>query len=163
RLGLDESILDGALKLVGMGNSETDSLLDSIYDMRDRISSEEAAVRLNRKRAERERQKLEERLAEIEIERERIIVQTRAQMEAEIEELRQELLQVRRGLRQASSQNTLKQLGKNMQAIAEKPREGLNLEPLITAADPHPARQRTLRVGDTVLVKTINTKGEITR
>jgi DNA mismatch repair protein MutS2 len=97
RLGLDESILDGALKLVGMGNSETDSLLDSIYDMRDRISSEEAAVRLNRKRAERERQKLEERLAEIEIERERIIAQTRAQMEGEIEALRQELMQVRRG------------------------------------------------------------------
>ncbi|MBK8434270.1 MAG: endonuclease MutS2 [Chloroflexi bacterium] len=163
RLGLDESILDGALKLVGMGNSETDSLLDSIYDMRDRISSEEAAVRLNRKRAERERQKLEERLAEIEIERERIIAQTRVQMEGEIEALRQELMQVRRGLRQASSQNTLKQLGKNVQTIAEKPREGLNLEPLITAADPHPARQRTLRVGDTVLVKTINTKGEITR
>ena len=162
RLGLEESILDGALKLVGMGNSETDSLLDSIYDMRDRISSEEAAARLARKRLEREQKKLEERLADIELERERIMAETRTQMEGEIEALRQELIQVRRGLRQASSQNTLKQLSKNVQAIAERPREGLNLEPLI-APEAHPARQRPLRVGDTVLVKTLNTKGEITR
>lgn len=161
RLGLDTSILDGAMKLLGTESTESEQLLDSIYDMREKIAAEEAAIRLNRKRIERERQKLEERLTDIEVERERLLQETRQEMEKEMEAIRAELQQVRRGLRQATSQNTIKQLSRNVQQIAEKPREGLEMIPLVSPADTQ--RRRALRVGDIVLVKTLNTKGEITR
>ncbi|MCB0033503.1 MAG: Smr/MutS family protein, partial [Anaerolineales bacterium] len=159
RLGLDDSILDDALRLLGTESSETETLLDSIYDMREKISSEEAAIRLERKRIERDRKKLEQQLSDIEPERQRIVEETRAQMAAELDEVRREIQQVRRRLSDAQSKNTLKQLSRNVQEIEEQPREKMELSPIVEPAEP--ARKRKLKVGDTVLVKTINTKGDV--
>lgn len=159
RLGLDNSILDAALRTLGTESSETETLLDSIYDMREKIASEEAAIRLERKRIERERQKLERQLEDIEPERQRIVEETRTQMAAELEEVRREIQQVRRRLVDAQSKNTLKQLSRNVQEIEEQPRENMELTPIVEPSEP--GRKRQLKVGDTVLIKTINTRGEI--
>lgn len=159
RLGLDNSILDDAMRLLGTESSETETLLDSIYDMREKISSEEAAIRLERKRIERDRKKLEQQLSDIEPERQRIVEETRAQMAAELDEVRREIQQVRRRLSDAQSKNTLKQLSRNVQEIEEQPREKMELSPIVEPSEP--ARKRKLKVGDTVLVKTINTKGDV--
>ncbi|MGD2049719.1 MAG: endonuclease MutS2, partial [Chloroflexota bacterium] len=44
RLGVSESILDEALELVGASSSKAESLLDSIYEMREKITSQEAGT-----------------------------------------------------------------------------------------------------------------------
>lgn len=159
RLGLDSTILDQAMKILGTGSSETTQLLDSIYDMREKMASEEASVRLLRKKIERERQQLLDQLANIDPERQRVLAEARAQADKELEALRAEIRQVRQSLRSAQSQNTLKQLGKNVEAIAEKQREALEAQPLL--AEPEVKRVRRLQVGDTVRVKSLNTKGEV--
>jgi len=78
RLGLDDTILDDALALLGAGTNRAESLLDSIYDIRERISSQEAATRLALRRVEDERDALQSRLDNIDQERQEVLAATRA-------------------------------------------------------------------------------------
>ncbi|MCA9981114.1 MAG: hypothetical protein KDD89_09775, partial [Anaerolineales bacterium] len=165
RLGLDETILDAALSLLGAGSSETETLLDSIYDMREKIASEEAAIRLNRKRIEHQHGKLETKLAEIEVEREQILRSARAEAREELEAIRAEISQVRRKLRDAQSLNQMKQLARNVDKIEDQPREGFAAEPLVSPVEKESSspRPRMLKVGDTVRVKQLGMQGEVMR
>src|SRR5690606_34826365 len=128
RLGLDETILDDALHLIGTGSTRAESLLDSIYDIRDKISSQEAATRLALKKVQEERDALQARLDDIEAERERVLAEARQQAEAELEEMREELREVRQRIRQGRragdlSLNTLKELGKQITEVEERVQE----------------------------------------
>ncbi len=163
RLGLDETILDAALGLLGAGSSETETLLDSIYDMREKIASEEAAIRLNRKRIEREHLQLERKLLEIEAERDRILAEARAEAHTELEAIRAEITQVRRKVRDAQSLNQMKQLSKNVDGIETQPRTGFRAEPLVRPAEQASSgpRPRMLKVGDTVRIKSLGMQGEV--
>lgn len=164
RLGLDNSILDGAMASLGIGNSETEQLLDSIYDMRDRIASEEAAARLARRRSERDHEKLQQRLEEIEVERQQILKETRSTVENELESIRKEINKVRKQVGQAESKNMLKKLGRQITDIENRPLSSLTQTPLIDSVMPKPSngqKRRKLRLGDEVFIKTIKSKGEI--
>ncbi|MFK7805109.1 MAG: endonuclease MutS2 [Anaerolineae bacterium] len=164
RLGLDNSVLDGAMGRLGIGNNETEQLLDSIYDMRERIASEEAGARLARRRAERDREKLQTRLEEIQIERDRVLKEARNQVEEELDQIRKEINRARKQVGQAESKNMLKKLGKQIDDIEQRPLASLTQTPLIDSVMPKTPKgqqPRKLRVGDTVFIKTINTKGEI--
>ncbi len=163
RLGLETSILDGAMGRLGEGSSETTELLDSIYDMRDKIAAEEASARLARRRAERDREKLNERLAEIEVEREQVLQEARRQVEAELEAIRQEIRRVRSQLHGAESKNKLKRLARDVDEIEERPLASLSPTPLIDSVMPDrpESEKRQLQVGDEVYIKTIKAKGEI--
>jgi DNA mismatch repair protein MutS2 len=166
RLGLDETILDEALKLVGAGSTEAENMLDSIYEMRERINSQEAGTRLALKQAENERDILRERLARIEAERQQVLAEAHAQAELELEAMREELREMRRKVRDAESLNQLKKLQKQTEEI-----EGGRVRDLEKAAAPERTRQEEierkrrkpedLRVGDTVLIRTLGAKGEI--
>ena len=166
RLGVDNSILDDAMNRLGIGNSETEQLLDSIYDMRDKIASEEAAARLARRRAERDREKLQQKLDEIEPERERILQEARAEVEAELVKLRKEIARVRKKLNNTESKNTVKRLTREVNEIEARPLSSLTDTPLIDSVMPKkpakPTKPRKLQVGDEVFIKTLRTKGEIT-
>ncbi len=164
RLGLDETILDDALTLLGAGSTRAATLLDSIYDIRERISSQEAATRLALQKVERERDELQQRLDRIDAERDEVLAEARRQAQEEIEVVREELRRVRSQLRAGRgeadvSANALKQLGKELQQV----------ESGLQESAPAPPSQRramrrlrdTLQVGDRVLVKSLNQSGEI--
>ncbi|NLF66645.1 MAG: endonuclease MutS2 [Chloroflexi bacterium] len=164
RLGLDETILDDALRLLGAGSAHASTLLDSIYDIRDRISSQEAATRMALQKAERERDELQERLNEIDAERDEILAEARRQGQAELEALREEIQRIRKQLRSGRgdgelSGTILKQLG----------REVDQAEAALHAEVPEPPSQRrsvrrlreTLQAGDRVLVRSLNKSGEV--
>jgi DNA mismatch repair protein MutS2 len=164
RLGLDETILDDALALLGAGSTRAATLLDSIYDIRERISSQEAATRLALQKVERERDDLQQRLDRIDVERDEVLAEARRQAQEEIEAVREELRRVRSQLRAGRgdadvSANALKQLGKELQQVES------NLQESTPA--PHSQRRamrrmrETLQVGDRVLVKSLNQSGEI--
>lgn len=164
RLGLDETILDDALALLGAGSERAESLLDSIYDIREKISSQEAATRLALEQVEEERDELRERLAAIEGERQEVLADARQEVQRELEEVRAELKRLRQEVRDQrdrdTSLNALKQLGKQVDSVEADLQERED-----EAAAPSRRRLRTLRetleVGDVVRVKSLNTKGEI--
>lgn len=162
RLGLDDTILDEAIKLVGTGSHKAEGILDAIYQLRDKITAEEAATRLALREAEQERERLHQRLEQIEGERRHILQEARDQAKADLEAVQNELRQMRRQMRDAASLNALKKVTQQVEEL-----ETAQNRPLETAVSPiTPAKPRKkggkgLQVGDIVLVKTLNTKGEI--
>ncbi len=159
RLGLDNTILDDAMHLVGEGSHEAENLLDSIYALRDKILSEEAGTRLAMRQAEEERDALTRRLEQIEEERDQILAETRLLAQREVAALQEELKSVRRNIRDADSINKLKKLGKQTEQIEADllTKNG----PLVMKVDKPVAKRPSLQVGDTVLITSLNTKGEV--
>jgi DNA mismatch repair protein MutS2 len=161
RLGLSETILDEALDLVGTSSGKAESLLDSIYEMREKITSQEAGTRLALKQATDERERLRERLENIESERRKILEETKLQAELELEEVREEIRQIRRKLRDAESLNRLKKLQKETEDVEEDLQIALEPELLVEETKKPRKKPQDLRVGDTVLVTSLGAKGQI--
>ena len=165
RLGLDETILDDAMHLLGAGSERAETLLDSIYDIREKISSQEAATRLALREVEEERDALQARLDEIEAERQEVLAEARAEVQEEVDAVREELRRVRKQLRSGRresdlSLNALKKLSREVTQAEQQ----LEPEPVEVSPTP-PGKVRkmreTLEVGDTVLVKSLNAKGDV--
>ncbi len=165
RLGLHETILDDAMRQVGAGSHEAEDMLDSIYSLREKMEAEEAGTRLALREADATRNRLQKRLQEVETEREQILIEAREQADEELEAIRAELRRARRLLRDAASINKLKQIGKDVELIEET-----QVEPIVPRKKVAPDGQakkktrqtrRALQVGDTVLVKSLDTKGEV--
>ena len=158
RLGLEQTILDEGLALVGAGSREAENMLDSIYELREKIQSEEAATNLALRKAEAERDELAARLQTIEAERRRVLADAQAQAEAELEAIREEIGAVRRQVREAASINQLKKLGKEIDAIES----GQVAEIVPAVEQPESKRKKlNLEVGDIVKIIPLNTKGEV--
>ena len=169
RLGLDETIITDALALLGQGSSAAETMLGSIYDIREKMLSDEAATRVARKQAEETKAELAARLQAIEQERENILIEARAKAEAELHEVREEIRRAQKRLRHVSSATSVKKLKQDMAQVAEelanRPVDAPLTESLpepepVKAKPAKPARKHFL-VGDTVLVKTLNVKGDI--
>ena len=165
RLGLDETILDEAMHLVGAGSHEAEDMLDSIYSLREKMEAEEAGTRLALRDAEANRDRLQKRLQEVEGERERILETTRAQADEELETIRAELRRARRNIRDAASLNLLKKIGKEVEQVEEE--QVKPIVPHIKVATEGLSKKkvretrRALRAGDAVNVKSIGARGEI--
>jgi DNA mismatch repair protein MutS2 len=160
RLGLDETILDDAMRQLGVGSHEAENMLDSIYDLREKMESEEAGTRLALREAESQRDELAKRLAEIEAERRQILADSREEAKAEIEAVQAELRRARRQIKDAASLNQLKKVSKEVSDIEET-----QLKPVAPAVprpqSPNKQMRRKLEVGDTVLVKSLDRRGEV--
>jgi DNA mismatch repair protein MutS2 len=117
RLGLDETVLDDAMRLAGAGSNEAESMLDAIYALRDKISSEEAAARLALREAEEERDHVARRLEQIEEERQLILRKAKEEAEAKLAAIEAELRQARREIRDAASLNKLKKVNKRLESV----------------------------------------------
>lgn len=162
RLGLDDSILDESMQLIGSNSNEAEGLLDSIYEMREQISSQEAGTRLALRQAVSERDQLRERLKNIEIERTEILKTTRQEAEQEIKEVQKELRLVRRQLRDAGSLNRLKKLQKQTVEIEDQLNVSMkSISPVIEQPAKQRRKSRDLQVGDNVLVSALGVKGKI--
>ena len=163
RLGLDESILDEAMGLVGVGSSDAETLIDSIFDLREKISAEEAQTRLALTKAEKDRDQLLIEMAGIDYERKRILSEARAKAEEELEAVRKEITRARRQIRDAASLTQLKRTNKRLEQVEQTSVEELaKLDAAIKAPKVARRRGKRLRKGDTVLIKSLNTKGVIT-
>ena len=158
RLGLEQTILDEGLALVGAGSREAENMLDSIYELREKIQSEEAATNLALRKAEAERDALAQRLEAIEAERRRVLTEAQTQAEAELAAIRDEISAVRRQVREAASVNQLKKLGKAVDAI-----ESGQVAEIVPAVEQPDVRRKKLdiEVGDIVKIIPLNTKGEV--
>jgi len=160
RLGLDETVLEDALRLNGAGSNEAESLLDAIYDLREKMTSEEAATRLALRKIEEDRDALARQLEQIEEERQQILAETQEEARQKIAAIEEELRQARRQIRDAQSLNKLKQVSKDIAKIGDEeveaiaPRQQKTRKPTRNTLD--------WKEGDRVLVKTLNTEGEIT-
>jgi DNA mismatch repair protein MutS2 len=160
RLGLDETILDEAMKMIGSSSHKAESLLESVYDMRDKVAAQEAATRVALRQQETARDQLQRRLTAIETERQEVLTETRRQAAEELESLREELRQIRKRLRDTESLNQLKKLQKETEEIEAEQLKPI--EPALLELPKKPRRKRAdLRVGDVVLVKSLNARGEI--
>lgn len=157
RLGLEESILDEAMALLGAGNSQAEAMLDSIYEMRDKMAAQEAGTRLALRQAERQRDALEARLAQIETERQQVLAAARAQAQTELEALQEEVRQLRKKVRDAQSLNALKKVSQEIKTLAEEQEETAAAEQKATPR----RRRQALQVGDKVLVKTLKVEGTV--
>jgi len=159
RLGLDETILHDAMKLLGSGNNRAEDMLEQVYELREKVEAQEAAARLNLRRLEEDREMLSGRLEQIAEERQRVLAEARQQAELELETLREEIRLMRRKIRDTGSLNALKQVSQEVERFeAEQlpPEE----PPKEKARSVRKARE-TLAEGDTVLVKALGAKGQI--
>ncbi len=163
RLGLDESILDEAMGLVGIGDREAEKLIDSIFDLREKISAEEAATRLARSRAEKERDQLRMEAVALEYERRKILEEAREQAEAELENVRNEIRRARKKLKHAQSLTAVKKVSKRVSEMEDGVQQPLEDLTLVDIPDePKRRRNKRLQVGDTVGIANLNTTGVIT-
>jgi DNA mismatch repair protein MutS2 len=163
RLGLDVSILDEGLRLIGSSSTETESLLDTIYQMREKIAAQEAGTRLALRQAEAERDQLRSQLESIEAERRRILELARQESAEELAQIRREIRQVRRKLRDAESLNRLKKLQKRTEEIEQEIESEKQSTALPTADKSKKKRVRKgeFEEGDTVMVIPLGAKGKI--
>ncbi|HID54031.1 MAG TPA: endonuclease MutS2, partial [Anaerolineae bacterium] len=157
RLGLDETVLDEAMRLNGAGSNEAEALLDSIYDLREKIASEEAATRLALHQIEEEKDVLARRLEQIEEERAQIMAAAQAEAQEKITAVEEELRQARWQIRDAQSLNKLKKVRKDVARLEEA--TAVTLAP--PQAKSASRKKPDLQVGDVVRIKTLNTNGEI--
>lgn len=160
RLGLDGTILDDAMRQVSADGHQAEDLLDSIYTLREKMEAEEAQTRRTLRDAEAERERLQRRLEEVEVERGRIVEETRQEMKRQIELLQAEIRQARSKLRDATSLNAVKKLGKQAADLEVTPETILAPEPSETA-EVSRGKRRSLQVGDIVQVRSLNVKGEV--
>lgn len=160
RLGLDSTILDDAMRQVSADSHQAEDLLDSIYTLREKMESEEAQTRLAMRQAENERDRLRQRIDDIEVERQRILEETRQEMTRQIELLQAEIRQARSKLRDAASLNAVKRLSKQVADLEVTGQTALAPE-VIEPAEATRNKRRALQVGDTVRVRSLNINGEV--
>ena len=160
RLGLDDTILDEAMRLNGSGSNEAESMLDAIYDLREKMAAEEAVTRLALREVEEERDSLIRRNEQIEEERKQIMEEAQEEAQQKIAAIEEELRQARRQIRDAQSLNKLKQASKRVAKIGEDKVEAIAPKPKKEARKPT-VNSTDLQVGDKVQVKALNTEGEI--
>jgi DNA mismatch repair protein MutS2 len=159
RLGLDDTILDDAMKLTGAGNNEAENLLDAIYDLREKMAAEEAAARLIRRQLEDEKDALARQLERLEEEREAVLAAAQEEARQKIDAIEDELRQARRQIRDAQSLNKLKQVSKDVAALEAEDVE--QIAPKVSKTRKPTKNSLELEVGDRVVVKALNTEGEI--
>ncbi len=166
RLGLEETILDDAITIIGTSSNRAESLLDSLYELREKITSDEALTRLALKQAQEDHDLLEGRLEGIQAERKQILEEAHYQAELELDAVRKEIRKVRKQLRDAESLNKLKKIQKQTEVIEKIELRDLKLEigQIDELAVPKKKKRRQVgyKVGDRVKVTTLGAKGHIT-
>lgn len=157
RLGLDETILAEAMHMVGTDSRESEDMLESIYDLRAKMAAAEAGTQVALRQAERARQELQQRLATIEEERQRILTVAREEAQAELELVKEEARRLRHQLQHAVSVTAVKKISHEIEEAETSLTQPI--EPTVEKAKQPKPKQ--LLVGDIVLVKSINTRGEV--
>lgn len=162
RLGLPEEIVTAARSELDPQDLRAEDLLDEIHRQRDFSRQARSEAEEARQQAEDIRAELSERLEEIEDERRRVLEEAREQGQAELQELQAEIRDLRRALARARQPlDALQVIEEQTESLEEEITEPVERQ----APDTGPAEpvlKRSVRLGDKVHLRTLNTQGVVT-
>jgi len=160
RLGLDSTIIADARTMVTQASLDAEDLLNEIHRQREIVRDERSRAEKARLAAEQQERLLNQRLENIDDERRKVMEQTRAEGQAELETLREELNELKRRLTRAAK--PLEVVQEIETAVEDmEVRQALPVAPRLPAQTPA-GRARPIRLGDTVKLKTLNSIGVVT-
>ncbi|MGD2027076.1 MAG: endonuclease MutS2 [Anaerolineales bacterium] len=160
RLGLQMEVIEYARQKVDPANLQAEDLLNEIHRQRDLAQQARREAEQARQRAEELRAELVERLENVEDERLDILTEARAQAQAEIQELMDELRKARRQLALARQplavvdevEETVRELETQTETPAERKK---------VAQEAPAAPQRPIRLGDKVKLHSLGKEGVV--
>jgi DNA mismatch repair protein MutS2 len=165
RLGLPGEIIERAREHLGSAGVQMEQLLEGLEGERKAAADERYRLSMERAEAEYQRREMERRQAETEEERVRILNEARAQGRRELEQIQAELGRVRGLLRRRGgpSEEQLSALRAQMGTLEQR------VTPVASAVRmprQEVAREQQLpgtpEVGDTVYIRSMETRGELT-
>jgi DNA mismatch repair protein MutS2 len=161
RLGLDETIITDAQKMMPSADLEAEQLLDEIHRQRDLTRRERAlaeAVRADVLALEAE---LNRRLERIEIERQKVIDEARAEAKKEVESLQNEVRELRKKMQSAALPLTVMKEIESAAADLEEELERPIANSPSESTSSFTTSKRPMRLGDTVWLTNLKTEGTI--
>jgi DNA mismatch repair protein MutS2 len=160
RLGMPEAIINAARSELDPTELRAEDLLDEIHRQRDHSRQARAAAEEARQEAEELRAELSERLERLEDERRAVLEQAQAEAEARMRELQAEVDSVQRALARARQPlDALQSISEQVEILQE------SVERPVERRSTAIRGQRTthsLRLGDKVRLRTLNTQGVVT-
>jgi DNA mismatch repair protein MutS2 len=166
RLGLSREIVERARSQLPAGELQADGLLDEIYRQRDAAAEAGAAAEAARREALSLRAELQERLRQIEQERQQILQSAREQSEAQLQELADELRELRRrmaAVSQPPEQAAAISADLEQLAAAEAEAGEQDAIPAAELPEAEPAGEPwQVRLGEQVHLHRLDTEGEVT-
>jgi DNA mismatch repair protein MutS2 len=161
RLGLRKDIVDSARKKIDPAELKAEDLLDEIHRQRDLTRSARAAAEVAQKEVEQLRMELSERLEKIEDERLEVLAEAQEEAQAEVETLREEIRKARKQLAQARQpMEAIQQVEEQIKEIEETTE--MPIERRRVAEDVSQTKQRAIRLGDRVKLRTLGKDGVVT-
>lgn len=166
RLGLPETIIQEARAELNPDDLRAEDMLDEIHRQRDIARQARGAAEKINREAELLRRELMERLENIEDERRSILNQARTEAAKEIQALEDEIAKVRRELaRTRQPVDALAQVEEVFEELEEKvgqpvERQKPNYGPEMRKLES--TRNRAIRLGDKVLIRTLGAQGVVT-
>lgn len=159
RLGLSFPIIQAARTMIDPNDLRAEDLLDEIHRQRDLTRKARDAAEQAQREAEQLRTELHTRLEKVEDERRALLERARQEAEKETEAIRSELEDIRRQLTRARQPlETLKAVQEKVEQVEETVQAPVERQP-VPLKQP---KQRALRLGDKVHLRTLNTIGTIT-
>ena len=159
KLGMPQPVIDDARSLLSPEFLQTEGLLSELQRERRQAIERSREAQEELAEARKLRQELEDRLAGLEQERDLMIAESRRELEARVEEVRQRLRAVERSLPAARQSQPAPSLHEQRQEVAQVRRE---LQSPAWRGDA--ARERwlgTLRRGDMIIVRGIGQALEV--
>jgi DNA mismatch repair protein MutS2 len=157
RLGLQDEVVEAARAAIDPSDLRAEDLLDEIHRQRDLTRSAREAAEEAQREVELIRNALAARLEKIEDERLELLTQAREQSQNDIKTLKEEIRAVRHDLQRA--RHPLEVLEKAAEKVVEL--ETVVAAPVEREEVPESAPSRALRLGDRVLVRSLNKQGVI--
>lgn len=160
RLGMPEEIIQTARSELSPTDLRAEDLLDEIHRQRDLSRQAREAADKTHKQAEKLKSELADRLENIEDERREILESARTELARENEQLRSEIRNLRRDLIQARQPlEALKAIQTRSDAIEQKIDKPVERR---SQDQDRLSLRREIRLGDSVRLRSLNTKGTVT-
>ena len=164
RLGLPEALTQAARDLVSPEEQQVETLLAGIQAERDRAAAERQAAQRERRHSEEIRRVLTRRLENVEAQRQEVLAQARQEAREELAEVREKLRRAAADLERATvTRETLLPVAQQLrqaerELAAKTPARLVRLAPEL---DGEVESGGELRLGDTVLVRSLSQSGEL--
>jgi DNA mismatch repair protein MutS2 len=160
RLGMSDEILRAAESMVEREDRQTEDMLEDLHQLRlQAVRSRDAALAVQSK-AREQAEELEQRLAQIEEERIEVLREARAEAQADLETLRQQVRDLRRRMEESAvSTEEVDEMEREVEEIEEAIPE----TPAVPAPPPPTAEPpaRPIEAGDVVYVLSLGAEGQV--
>ncbi|NLG48689.1 MAG: endonuclease MutS2 [Chloroflexi bacterium] len=156
RLGLDESILSEAQRLLSPEDLEVDALLANVKSASEAADQAREDAEQRRTRVSAMETELRKKLVGIEEARRQVLEETRAEGRRELEELRETIRRLRRNMAQAvGTTQATQEVAQEVERLLEQ------MEQPEPVREPVAPPSQKLEVGDKVYVSTLGQTGEL--